>query len=106
MPSVVLTFLLSAPPHQRQLAYNSTTAGRSQHILRGFTKVGHLPLFAAIVRIVPIICAILVFRACVGNLLYLKRNWRLLSQTPVRQSFLGGRLLAAKVRLLTGVFTT
>ncbi len=26
MPSVVLTFLLSVPPHQRQLAYNSTAA--------------------------------------------------------------------------------
>mgnify|MGYP006912825504 FL=1 len=64
MPSVVLTFLLSAPPHQRQLAYNSTTAGRSQHILRGFTKVGHLPVFTVIVWIVPIICTILLHTTC------------------------------------------
>ena len=81
MPFFVSTLLLYVPPHQRQLAYNSTAHGRSQHISVGFSEVGHLPFFAAIVRIVPIICAILVFRACVGNLLYLKRNWRLLPQT-------------------------
>ena len=81
MPSFVLTFLLYVSPHQRQLAYNSTATGRSQHISPRFPKVGHLPVFAAIVWIVLIICAILVFRACVENLLYLKRYWRLLPQT-------------------------
>ena len=45
----VLTFLLSVPPHQRQLAYNSTAAGRSQHISGGFVEVGHLAVFTAIV---------------------------------------------------------
>ena len=45
----VLTFLLSMPPHQRQLAYNSTAHGRSQYILATFSKVGHLPLFIVIV---------------------------------------------------------
>ena len=44
----VLTFLLSMPPHQRQLAYNSTAHGRSQHILAAFSKVGHLPFFIVI----------------------------------------------------------
>ncbi len=58
MPSVFLTFLLHVPPHQRQLAYNSTASGRSQHILAGFVEVGHLAVFAVIVRIVPIICTI------------------------------------------------
>ena len=78
MPFFVRTFLLYVPPHQRQLAYNSTAHGRSQHISAVFSKVGHLPFFAAIVWIVPIICAILVFRACVRNLLYIKRNRSLL----------------------------
>lgn len=41
----VLTFLLSVPPHQRQLAYNSTAHGRSQYISAGFAEVGHLALF-------------------------------------------------------------
>ena len=81
MPSVILTFLLYVLPHQRQPAYNITAHDRSQHISVGFAEVGHLALFTAIVRIVLIICTILVFRACVGNLLYLKRNWRLLPQT-------------------------
>ena len=45
----VFTFLLSVPPHQRQLAYNSTAAGRSQHISGGFVEVGHLAVFTAIV---------------------------------------------------------
>jgi len=45
----VLTFLLSVPPHQRQLAYNSTAHGRSQHISAGFSKVGHLLFFIVIV---------------------------------------------------------
>ena len=45
----VLTFLLSVPPHQRQLAYNSTAARRSQHISGGFVEVGHLAVFTAIV---------------------------------------------------------
>mgnify|MGYP007105352444 CR=1 FL=1 len=45
----VLTFLLSVPPHQRQLAYNSTASGRSQHISGGFVEVGHLAVFTAIV---------------------------------------------------------
>lgn len=49
MPSVVLTFLLYVPLHQRQLAYNSTAAGRSQHISGGFVEVGHLAVFTAIV---------------------------------------------------------
>ena len=44
-----LPFLLSVPPHQRQLAYNSTAAGRSQHISGGFVEVGHLAVFTAIV---------------------------------------------------------
>ena len=44
----VLTFLLSVPPHQRQLAYNSTAYGRSQHILAAFSKVGHLLFFIVI----------------------------------------------------------
>ena len=44
----VLTFLLSVPPHQRQLAYNSTAHGRSQYILAAFSKVGHLPFFIVI----------------------------------------------------------
>jgi hypothetical protein len=44
----VFTFLLSVPPHQRQLAYNSTAYGRSQHILAAFSKVGHLPFFIVI----------------------------------------------------------
>ena len=65
MPSFVLTFLLYVPPHQRQLAYNSTAAGRSQHILAGFVEVGHLAVFAFIVWIVPIICAIYIFTGCV-----------------------------------------
>ena len=64
MPSVVLTFLLSAPPHQRQLAYNSTTAGRSQHILAAFSKVGHLLFFIVIAWIVQIICTILLYTTC------------------------------------------
>ena len=55
----VLTFLLSVPPHQRQLAYNSTAHGRSQHISVGFAEVGHLALFPLIVRIVLIIRTIL-----------------------------------------------
>ena len=74
MPSVVLTFLLYVPPHQRQLAYNSTAAGRSQHISGGFVEVGHLAVFTAIVWIVPIICAILIFVACGENLEYGKRH--------------------------------
>jgi hypothetical protein len=45
----VLTFLLSVPPHQRQLAYNSTAHGRSQYISAGFAEVGHLALFSVIV---------------------------------------------------------
>ena len=45
----VLTFLLSVPPHQRQLAYNSTAHGRSQYISAGFAEVGHLALFSIIV---------------------------------------------------------
>lgn len=64
MPSFVLTFLLSVPPHQRQLAYNSTASGRSQHISTRFPEVGHLPFFTAIVWIVPIICAILISVDC------------------------------------------
>ena len=64
MPSVVLTFLLSAPPHQRQLAYNITAHDRSQHVSGVFVKVGHLPLFAAIVRIVAIFCTILLHTTC------------------------------------------
>ena len=74
MPSVVLTFLLYVPLHQRQLAYNSTAAGRSQHISGGFVEVGHLAVFTAIVWIVPIICAILIFVACGENLEYGKRH--------------------------------
>ena len=53
------TFLLSVPPHQRQLAYNNTVHGRSQHISVGFAEVGHLALFPLIVRIVLIIRTIL-----------------------------------------------
>ena len=60
----VLTFLLSVPPHQRQLAYNSTAAGRSQHISIGFAEVGHLALFPLIVRIVLIIRTILLHTTC------------------------------------------
>ena len=60
----VLTFLLSVPPHQRQLAYNSTAHGRSQYILAAFSKVGHLPFFIVIVWIVPIICTILLHITC------------------------------------------
>ena len=56
-----LLFLLYVPPHQRQLAYNSTAASRSQHISDGFVEVGHLPLFTVIVWIVPIISTILVY---------------------------------------------
>ena len=74
MPSVVLTFLLYVPLHQRQLAYNSTAAGRSQHISGGFVEVGHLAVFTAIVWIVPIICAIIIFVACGENLEYGKRH--------------------------------
>ena len=39
-------FVLS---YQRQLAYNITAHGRSQHVSGVFVKVGHLPLFTAIV---------------------------------------------------------
>ena len=60
----VLTFLLSVPPHQRQLAYNNTVHGRSQHISVGFAKVGHLALFPLIVRIVLIIRTILLHTTC------------------------------------------
>ena len=60
----VLTFLLSVPPHQRQLAYNSTAHGRSQHISIGFAEVGHLALFPLIVRIVLIIRTILLHTTC------------------------------------------
>ena len=59
---------------QWQLAYNSTAAGRSQHISGGFVEVGHLAVFTAIVWIVPIICAILIFVACGENLEYGKRH--------------------------------
>ena len=60
----VLTFLLSVPPHQRQLAYNSTAHGRSQYISAGFAEVGHLALFSVIVWIVLIICTILSHTTC------------------------------------------
>ena len=60
----VFTFLLSVPPHQRQLAYNSTAHDKSQHISVGFAEVDHLALFTAIVRIVLIICTILLHITC------------------------------------------
>lgn len=60
----VPTFLLSVPPHQRQLAYNNTVHSRSQHISVGFAEVGHLALFPLIVRIVLIIRTILLHTTC------------------------------------------
>ena len=38
MPSVVLTFLLYVPPHQRQLAYNSTRFSISQQLFPHYDK--------------------------------------------------------------------